>query len=509
MCTRLRFFGFMGLAICILLTELCASPPLAHAANWKLAVRFSPSARSTPYTGRVYIFFSRSGGEPRHGPDWFHPEEFIARDVVHWQSGETLEFAGGDRAIISYPKPLTTVDLAGRRAQAVVRFNPFEREVGDGPGNGYSQVVTIADSVEPDAATLVVDRLVPPRTFTETALRREFTVPSPLLSAFYGRDVSLAAAVGLPAGYDSEKTRRYPTIFMVPGFGGTRYQGRFGAGSTPPPDGVEFIRVLLDPSCPLGHNVFADSSNNGPVGEALITEFLPAFDRAFRTVSDPRARFLTGHSSGGWSTLWLQITYPETFGGTWSTSPDPVDFRDFQGIDIYRPGENMYFDRAGKPRPLARLGGRVVLKFPSFARMEDVLGPGGQLHSFEAVFSPRGDDGKPKLLWDRRTGAIHADVAHAWEKYDIRLVLKRNWQTLGPKLAGKIHLFMGDEDTFYLDGATRLLKKALLELGSDAVVEMRPGKNHFSLLDAELRVRIRTEMASAYRKAFPRDPSTR
>ena len=137
--------------------------------------------------------------------------------------------------------------------------------------------------------------------------------------------------------------------------------------------------------------------------------------------------------------------------------------------------------------------------------MEDVLGPGGQLHSFEAVFSPRGHDGLPQLLWDRSTGAIHSETAHAWEKHDIRLVLERNWKTLGPKLAGKIHVFMGSEDTFYLEEATRLLGESLARLGGDAVVEIHPGKNHFTLLDLDFIKRIRGEMAEAYRKAFPHD----
>jgi S-formylglutathione hydrolase FrmB len=314
----------------------------------------------------------------------------------------------------------------------------------------------------------------------------------------------------LPASYESDKTRRYPTLFVVPGFSGTHYPGRFEPLLPEPTrNGVDFLRVVLDPSCPLGHHVFADSANNGPVGEALVTEFLPAFDRAFRTVADPRARFLTGHSSGGWSTLWLQITYPDRFGGTWSTSPDPVDFRDFQMIDLYPSGENFYVDRAGKPRPLARIGGRVMLNFPDFAQMEDVLGPGGQLHSFEAVFSPRGRDGQPQLLWDRRTGAIQSDVARTWEKYDIRLVLERNWKALAPKLAGKIHVFMGANDTFYLEGATRLLQESLTRLGSDAVIEIDPGKNHFTLLDADLTKRIRTEMTEAFLKVFPARPAVR
>jgi len=503
MSTRLRFLS-TGLPAAILLA-IATSPALATAAEWRFAVQFPAAAHKGAYTGRVYIFFSRVRSEPRHDPDWFHPEEFIAKDVTRWKPGETLEFASGDEKILAYPGPLATLDLAGCRAQAVVRFNPFERQIGNGPGNGYSQVVTIADAGRTDERPVfVVDQLVPRRTFPETAWRKEFTVRSKLLSDFFGHDVALSAAVVLPASYESDKTRRYPTLFTVPGFSGTHYPSRFEPLLPEPTrNGVDFLRVVLDPSCPLGHHVFADSANNGPVGEALVTEFLPAFERTFRTVADPRARFLTGHSSGGWSTLWLQIAYSDRFGGTWSTSPDPVDFRDFQRIDLYRSGENLYVDQAGKPRPLARFGQRVVLNFPDFSQMEEVLGPGGQLHSFEAVFSPRGRDGQPQLLWDRRTGAIHSDVARTWEKYDIRLVLERNWKSLGPKLAGKIHVFMGVDDTFYLDGATRLLQESLAKLGSDAVIEIHPGKNHFTLLDAALTERIRSEMAEAFLKAFP------
>jgi Putative esterase len=505
--TRLRFLCALGCGAVILSTAARGgSAPATPTADWRIAVRFLPAAHSEPYTGRVYLFFTKRGGEPRHGPNWFRPEQFVAKDVTNWKPGETLGISGGDKDVISYPKPLRAKDVAGRRVQAVIRFNPIEREVGDGPGNGYSEVVELAElGLEKQRPELVVDKLVPPHKFNQTPARKEFTVRSQLLSNFFNRDVSISAAVLLPASYDTEKSRHYPTLFTIPGFGGTHFQGRGGRPPQGGPKDVEFLRVLLDPSCPLGHDVFADSANNGPVGEALVTEFLPAFDRAFRSVADPRARFLTGHSSGGWSSLWLQVAYPETFGGTWSTSPDPVDFRDFQGIDIYRPGENMFVDRAGKERPLARMAGTVLVRYGNFSRMEDVLGPGGQLQSFEAVFSPRGSDGKPERLWDRKTGAIHSDVAHAWEKYDIRLVLERNWPTLGPKLVGKLHVFMGDEDTFYLEGATKLLKKSLAQLGSDAVVEIHPGRDHMTLLDGELRKRILAEMSEAYRKAFPHD----
>jgi hypothetical protein len=141
---------------------------------------------------------------------------------------------------------------------------------------------------------------------------------------------------------------------------------------------------------------------------------------------------------------------------------------------------------------------KPVLFFKPFSDMEVVMGHGGQLSSFEAVFSPRGKDGKPKQLWNRTTGEVDSEVARAWEKYDIRLQLERNWKTLGPKLSGKIHVYTGGEDTFYLEGAVVLLKEALKKLGSDAVIEIVPDKDHGNLLSTKMRERIAREMADQY-----------
>jgi hypothetical protein len=465
-------------------------------------VRFTPLVHAVPFTGRVYLFFSRSG-EPRFAVGPFSPGAVVAKDVVDWPPGRALEFRSDDRGLLAYPKTLKALNPAGYAAQALVRFNPLNPKVGDGTDNGYSQPVSLASPHGPPA-DLVVDRLVAKVPFPETERRKEFVVRSELLSRFHGRDVLMKAAVVLPASYRTAPTRRYPVVFIVPGFGGTHVPRRPNA---PESDGnkagLEFFRVTLDPSCPLGHHVFADSQNNGPVGTALVLEFLPAFERTYRVLPDARARFLTGHSSGGWSTLWLQITYPQVFGGTWSTSPDPVDFRDFQQIDLYQPGANAYVDRDGHERPIWRVGSSPIFTFRQYAQMEGVLGPGGQLHSFEAVFSQRGRDGKPQLLFDRRTGAVDASVARSWEPYDIRLVLERNWKTLRPLLAGKIHVYMGGQDTFYLEGATARLKRSLAALGSDAVVEIYPGRDHFTLLDRRLTQRIRDEMAETFEKALP------
>jgi len=158
----------------------------------------------------------------------------------------------------------------------------------------------------------------------------------------------------------------------------------------------------------------------------------------------------------------------------------------------------MYRTTAGERRPLARFGKQIALWYDDFDRMEWTAGPGGQLHSFEAVFGPRGTDGQPALAWDRATGAVQTDVTKQWQKYDIQHILETRWAELGPKLKGKIHVFMGDVDTFYLEGATIRVKETLKKLNSDAVVEIVPGKDHFTLYSADLRDRLRREMTDSF-----------
>jgi hypothetical protein len=464
-------------------------------------VRFDPKVTAAPFTGRVYVMLSRRAfGEPRFGPDWFQPEPFFARDVQDLKPLDTIAIDG--RAL-GFPSSLTQLPPATYAIQAVMDLNRDERDFSNATGNGYSLVVRRPlDAAASGPVELLIDQVVSPRGFPETDRVKLVEIPSKLLSEFHGRPVRLRAGVVLPASYATQPEARFATIYEIPGFGGDHQMAHMYGRARPAIEGeIDMIRVVLDANCPLGHHVFADSENNGPCGRALVAELIPHIERTYRSIPKPSARLLTGHSSGGWSSLWLQVTYPETFGGTWSTAPDPVDFRDFQRIDIYRAGENMFRDAAGQSRPIARVRGRPVQFVQPFSDMEAVMGPGGQLHSFEAVFSPRGPGGRPRLLWNRTTGEIDRDVARAWERYDIRLVLERNWSTLGPKLTGKLHVFMGAEDTFYLDGATRLLKESLAKLGSDAVVEILPGRDHGTLLDPALRARIAREMAETVRRA--------
>jgi hypothetical protein len=476
---------------CILLG--CACP--AAAQEWRFELQCDSRFIGNTYTGRVYVFFSRVQ-EPRTGPGWFFPEPFISRDVENW-NGEAISLELDDPRVFTYPNVVEPAALAGLRAQSVVRLNPWSPDIGTGAGNGFSRAIELP--AEPGTVTLAVDQIVPEESDFENDWYQVLRVPSPMLSQFHGRDVSVVGGVYLPASYYDQPERRYPVMFSIPGFGGDHRIGHVtGPIEEDNREGVEFIRVYLSAKCATGHHVFADSATNGPVGESLIREFLPALDAAYRTIAEPRARFLTGHSSGGWSSLWLQVTYPDHFNGVWSTSPDPVDFRDFQRINLYRAGENMFVDSNGERRPLARQGGRVLIWYQDFSDMEHVLGYGGQLHSFEAVFSPLDENGQPRLLWDRETGEIDTQVAQTWEAYDIRLILERNWDDLAPRLAGKLHVFMGDADTFYLEGATILLKQSLEQLGSDAVVEIFPGLDHGTIMTPELRNRMRSEMVDRF-----------
>ncbi len=464
---------------------------------WSFALSFPKDVRSTPFSGRVTLFLSEQPAEPRLGPNWLQPEPLISLDVKDWAPDTPLALTPAAAGLMTFPRQLPVLTGKTWRLQAVARFNPEERQVGTGPGNGHSAVVEWTPGSSDLPVQLVIDQLIPQPVFQESEWSKLCEVPSPSLSAFRGRPVSVRAGVLLPASYVAEPARRYPVIFTIPGFGGSHLsaQAKLPVEESNP-GGVEFIRVILDPSCPWGHHVFADSATNGPWGTALIKEWLPEFERRFRVA--PQARFLTGHSSGGWSSLWLQITQPDVFHGVWSTAPDSVDFRDFQQANIYQESENAWHDPAGGRRPIARRGDTVLVWWDDFDRMEQVLGHGGQFQSFEAVFGPKTENGIPRPLWDRTTGAVDPQTAQAWRAWDIRRKLTDEWPTLGPKLAGKLNVFMGDEDTFYLNGATSLLKTTLSELGSDAVVEIQPGKDHRTLLSTELRDRIRREMAERF-----------
>jgi enterochelin esterase-like enzyme len=486
----------------LLLLAFLAGPAPARALEFHLT--FDRTVSDKPFTGRVYLMlFKDLRTQLAAGPSWFRPEPFFARDVKGWKPGATLVFKDG---LVGYPVPsLAKLPRGTYSVQAVMDFDRGHINFSSAPGNAHSRTVRRElDPTSTAAVSLKLDQVVKEKKFVETDRVKLVEVESKLLTAFYRRPARLRAGVVLPESYASNPAKRYPVVYEIPGFGGDHFDAfnaaRRGATNV---GGVEMLHVVLDPNCRTGHHVFADSANNGPCGRALVEELIPAIERRFRAVAKPQGRFVTGHSSGGWSSLWLQVSYPDFFNGVWATAPDPVDFRDFQKIDLYRPGVNMFRDETGRPRPIARGKKGPVLFYKGFSDMEEVMGHGGQLASFEAVFSPRAGDGRPRKLWDRKTGAVDAETAKGWEKYDIRLVLERNWKALGPKLAGKLHVYMGGADTFYLEGATELLGRSLKQLGSDAAVEIFPGRDHGTLMgaDLKLRQRIAREMAARCRAA--------
>ncbi|MGW8276202.1 alpha/beta hydrolase [Xanthomonas axonopodis] len=307
------------------------------------------------------------------------------------------------------------------------------------------------------------------------------------LSAFWGRPVSLRARVLTPPGYNAKAATRYPTVYVTHGFGGNynRFAGSIAstwslmAAKQIPP----MIWVFLDQSTPTGTHEFADSINNGPWGTALTEELIPALERQYKMDGKASGRFLNGHSSGGWATLWLQTRYPKLFGGTWSTSPDSSDFRDFTGPNLYAPNANVYRRADGSQFPLIRDHGKVLADLETFAKLERVLGPyGGQLTSFEWVFSPRGADGRPLPMFDRDTGKVDPAVVAYWRThYDISARVAAQWPTLKPDLDGKIHLIVGTADTFYLDGAAHQFQAVLDGLGARSDFRYLEGRTHFDL----------------------------
>jgi len=482
-----------------------------------IEVELAESAAAAPVSGRLFVLTSSSDRqEPRFGPSWFSPEPFFAIDLKDWAAGSLQRL---DDKADGFPDKLSRLPSGEYFFQALLDLDFYHSHPNDGVGNLYSSVVKVnwqaasgdGDKIPAAVLKLKLEKVIAPRPFPESKWARQLVIYSPRLSAFHGHEVLQTAAVILPQSYDSQPTRRYPVLYVVSGFGGT-YQSMAGRYRNGPPavaEGeTEFIRVMLDGQCKWGHHVYADSARNGPRGAALVEELIAEVDRRYRTVAASTARFVGGHSSGGWSSLWLQVNYPDTFGGVWSTSPDPVDFRDYQEVNLYAdPPLSLYTNPQGGRRPLARRGTEPMLWYDSFGKMDDGLGRGGQLRSFEAVFSPLGDNGEPLRMWDRTSGQVNPVVVQSWQNYDINVLIKRRWPQLKSSLAGKLHITTGELDTFYLEGAVEQLIGTLKELGSDAEVEVVPGKDHGSVLTAALVKRQRQQMTESFRRYHPEPPA--
>ena len=452
-----------------------------------------PESITDSFSGPVYVAFTRSKRRsPSASINWFAPEPLYRVDVEDWSPGEVM-ILGPDTP--GFPSLLGDLEHGQWRVQAIMRMDPDLSSLAGGHA-ALSDILTLNNGIDGTwPITLSIDELKTrqsPRLPKGAAL---LSHRSELLSQFHGRDITMRAIVFFPKDFDAEADRNWPVLYVIGGFPGSLGEAAMSQMMWGDPDrDQDLVIIYIEGECGTGHHVFADSENNGPRGQALIEEFIPWIESQYPLIEAPEGRLLTGHSSGGWSSLWLQITYPEFFGGTWSTAPDPVDFHAFQMMDIYADDANAYRSPDGTRMGVARgRGGKPSLFMEDFCAMEEAIGDGGQIRSFEWVFSPRGEDDRPRPLFNRMTGDIDPEVVAAWKKYDIARILKEHWNVLGPKLKGKIHVYMGEQDTFFLDEAARRLRKQMAELDSDAVIELMPG-DHSSIMFGTLRDRIMKEM---------------
>ena len=270
-----------------------------YAASFKFVLNFDASVSKSPFTGRVYVFLmpGEFSGPPR-GMSWFNPEPIFARDVKDWKSAETLML---DDKALAYPLPLAKLKKATYWVSAVMDFDVGDRNFSAAPGNAYSKAVrAMIDPSAGGAIELAINQVVPPRRFVESDRVKLVDLESKVLSQFHGKLVHLHAGVILPKSFASSPQKHYPVIYDIPGFGGDHFMAqRMTERNVNEVAGTEMLYVVLDPSCRLGHHVFADSENNGPCGRALVEELIPYVEKQFRGLGVPGARFITGHSSGG------------------------------------------------------------------------------------------------------------------------------------------------------------------------------------------------------------------
>jgi S-formylglutathione hydrolase FrmB len=449
---------------------------------------------TTPVSGRMLIFIAPGTGAKEVDANPFRPSAvyIAAKEISALNPGGSVDVDTDD---IAFPEGYSSLKPGDYQAQAVLDVNHNYNYSGRSAGDLVSDVVPLANFAPGQTTTpsLTITSTVPersapqnlPQGFADAA--HEEDLVSPVLTAFFGRETRIRSWVIVPPGYAEHPKDRYPTVYWTHGFGGT-LAGAYRSGALIYQRMVQgkmpsMIWVMLDESCPTGTHEFADSANNGPWGKALTTEYIPYLERKYRMDARAGGRFLQGHSSGGWATLQLQVNYPSIFGGTWSTSPDPSDFHDFTGIDLYAPHTNVYKRADGTASPIVRDHEKVLGTFEQFARSERVLGDyGGQLASFEWVFSPRAADGRPVQMFNRNTGDVDPAVVAYWhDHYDLAHIVESTWSERGRDLRGKIHLIVGTADTFYLDGAAHKFEAVLRRLNADPHFTYVPDRTHFDL----------------------------
>jgi len=512
----------------------------AAAAHPGVVVSFPGTRSPGPLQGRLILIFAPGvDKEPRQLVAWDQDAiPFFGMDVADWKPGEPRTF---DDTAFGFPlRSLKELPAGNYRVQAVLnRYETFV--LGDGrrlqlppdrgegqawhkkPGNLYSLPQEIRmDGGPVEEVALVLDQEVPPvRAFEQqqTEYVKYLRIKSERLSQFWGRDMYLAAWITLPWGYAEHPDARYPLVIAH-----GHFPGEAGVFRETPPDpdlkpeysrrfslegynrieqeygwqafqdwkAPSFPRVLLieiqHPTPFYDDSYAVNSANNGPYGDAIQYELIPAIEERYRALGTGWSRFMYGGSTGGWEAMAVQMFYPDDYNGAWIACPDPIDFRHYMVVDIYRD-QNAYFmpnPYKRTPRPAHRNWlGHISTTIEENNLWEYALGThgrsGDQWDAWESVYSPVGPDGYPRRIWDRETGEIDRETAEYWhERYDLFHILQRDWATLGPKLRGKLRLYAGDMDNYYLNnalyGVEEFLKSA--DPPAEAVVEYGDRDEH-------------------------------
>jgi pimeloyl-ACP methyl ester carboxylesterase len=439
-------------------------------------VSYSASVFDTPFTGNVVVYMSKENKEPKDAAIGRNSFPCFSVAVKNVQPGQAITI---DDEAISFPTVLSDIERGEYYVQIVWDRNLGGHSIAGSPGNLFntSEKITITKDFKKVFKIVAKEMVAEHPDFKETEYVKAVEAPSALLTAFHGKEMTVNAAVMLPKEYYTEPTRKFPVLFRVWGYIGNYHELSGDIEPSKQVASTAVIEVILDGNCALGHSVYANSDNNGPWSDALITEFIPVLEKKFRANG---ARLLMGHSSGGWAALWLQTQYPKVFDGCWSSAPDFVDFRSFYKVNLYE-AENLFYDKEGSPRLLATVGGFIPwATIKTSYQMENVVYRGEQLHSFNAVFSKKGSDGMPESICNSVTGLIDTAVFAHWKNYDIALNLRNNWASLKSELDNKVRISVGNRDNFFLNDPILLLEKQMKELHSNFEFAYYPG-DHFTV----------------------------
>ena len=482
----------------IVLALISLYPPQhnARTAAIRFEVTAGPGLIASPQNGRLLVVMSpKSQPEPRLtiGQTGLDASPVLGRDVKNFAPGVTGVL---DDTCVTFPiDSLARLSAGDYFVQALFDSNIDLKSV-NAPGNLYSASRKVhldpgqGAVVKIELTEKVQDEQLPP----DTEYVKHVKIQSTLLSKFHGRPIYLRAGVILPRGFDGEPAKRYPLRVHIGGYGArfTNVQRMMRGGSSFRDmwlsDGApRMVFLHLDGDGPYGDCYQVNSDNNGPYGDAITQELIPYIEQKFRCIGQPWARVLDGGSTGGWVSLALQVFYPDFFNGTWSGFPDGVDFRAFQLINIYED-QTAYVNKRGFERPSAReLNGDVRFTIRHECQMENVMGlgdsytmSGQQWGAWNATYGPRAADGRPAPLWDAKTGKINSALTEHWKKYDLRLVLEQNWKTLGPKLRGKLTIWVGEADEYFLNNAVHMLDDFLSSADPpyEGKILYGPGKGH-------------------------------